>query len=176
MHRVSGCWDLNGVFKRLSVVAIKITREPTIEEIQWAFTTVLADVTGGSAIKPAVAVFSFNSYMDPDPYEWQPVRLAIQEIFNAGGSVTVSSGNGARAGRRQLVDTLPAAWSDNSFPLIVAGAVDDFGTPAPFSQGGGHVTTWAPGVEVQCAAKGNDLQLANGTSYSNGMVRKCTFL
>lgn len=84
----------------------------------------------------------------------------------------MSSGNHALDNKD--VDTLPAGWADAVFPLIVAGSVNNNGILSSFSQGPSHVTTWAPGEDVQCASRRNaqrqNFQLETGTSFSAGMV------
>lgn len=96
-------------------------------------------------------------------------------IFDLGGTIVVPSGNQATTLGRQDVDTLPALWESPAFPLIVVGAVDNMGTITPFSQGPTHVTTWAPGLQVQCARR-YGFRTSSGTSFSTGMVRLRSFL
>ena len=60
---------------------------------------------------------------------------------------------------------MPAIFA-NELPIIVVGAVNNFGYPAAFSQGGPLVTTYGPGVNILCAGIGNnEYHYVEGTSF-----------
>ena len=67
------------------------------------------------------------------------------------------------------MDTYPAMFLSETFPLIVVGAVNNAGRLAEFSQGPNFVTTWAPGDGVVCA-QGQGRRQASDISFSTGMV------
>lgn len=162
----------SGVYKSSKLVVIKIDPILPIKDLYWAFDTVLSDMMNNADANPAVVAFSINSEPNPDLEEWGPIQTAMGKIFNAGGTIVVSSGN--EAADNKDVDTLPAGWADAVSPLIVAGSVNNNGILSSFSQGPSHVTAWAPGEDVQCASRRNsqrqDFQSKTGTSFSTKMV------
>lgn len=160
----------NGVYKRSNLAVVKIDPSITIREFVWAFDNVLTDITSGGRVKPAVVIFPVVSEDDPDEAAWDEVKNSMQLIIDRGGSIVVSAGNLRSGNQRQDVDTFPALWAENTFPIIVAGAVNNVGVPWSGSQGGPHVTTWAPGVQVRCAARRSAYRKATGTSVASGMV------
>jgi len=169
----------NGVYKNVidsrmraetsKVVVVKVDLKLPLGEILWAFSAVRTDIMDSPTTQPAVIAYPWTSY-HADPVPWLTVKTYFQEIFDLGGTIIVPSGNDAETpGRQADVDTLPAGWESSTFPLVVVGAVDNTGSPAPFSQGPTHVTVWAPGVDVQCAKRGG-FRTGSGTSQSAGMV------
>lgn len=151
------------------MVVVKVDLKLTLGEILWAFSVIRTDIRDSLTLQPAVIAYPWTSY-HADPVPWLTVKNYIQEIFDLGGTIILPSGNDAQTpGTQADVDTLPAGWENPTFPLIVVGAVDNTGNPAPFSQGPSHVTVWAPGVDVQCA-KRYGFRIGSGTSQSAGMV------
>lgn len=162
---------INGVSKSSQLIMLKINY--TDDEVNWAFNKVWEDITKNRRSGKSVVVF---------PAAWPPtfdfsgfndVRQTIQELFDINAVVVVPSGNYGDEKGRQDVDTLPGLWESKYFPLIVVGAVDDNGNIPTFSQGGSHVTTWAPGVQLSCS--GHDrpgTSHGSGTSFSTPMVSK----
>lgn len=165
--------SINGVCKHSDLVVVKTTLLE--EDLTWAFDAVLTEIKSNKQLsnpQPAVVVFAGNSDPDPDVYPWFSVRMTMENMFEEDAVVVVSSGNNAPV--RRDVDTLPAMWADVTFPLIVAGSVNNAGVESVFSQGLNYVTVWAPGENVQCAAR-NDFRKATGTSFATGMVSFHTF-
>ncbi|KAL6719415.1 hypothetical protein ACLMJK_003655 [Lecanora helva] len=163
---------INGVYKSSKLVVVKINPALPIDELVSGFDEVLLDIRDNADSMPPVVMFSlYSTESYPDFALWYPLKRSMQKIFDIGGTIVTLSGNDAEEpGRGRPVDTLPALWADDSFPLIVAGSVDNSGRTASFSQGPNHVTTWAPGVEIQCAARRSTRRLDSGTSFSVGMV------
>lgn len=92
-------------------------------------------------------------------------------LFAEDVTIVVPAGNYGNEQGRSKVDTLPATWESNEFPLVVAGAVDNLFDKGSFSQGPERVTVHAPGVEVRCAKKGQGAAgQSTGTSVASGMV------
>lgn len=137
-------------------------------EILWAFAKIRADIESSPQTVPAVVAYPWTSY-GADPVPWGLVKYNMRAIFDLGGVIVVASGNNPTTPGRQNVDTLPALWESPAFTLIVAGAVNNPGNVADFSQGPSYVTTWAPGVNVQCA-KRYGFRRGSGTSHATGMV------
>ena len=159
--------SMNGVFKgRARVIVLKITEDQF--DVYWAFNEVWSFAKQRST-DPIVVLFPWASGPNDrdEDFPWIRVKPTIQDIFAEGVSIVVASGNEARDPDRQLVDSMPARWAAPSFPLIVAGAVDNLGSRAIFSQRGDLLTTWAPGLNVACAGS---LGIDSGTSFSAGMV------
>ena len=164
---------INGVSKDAQLIVVKTTYPELNSYVAWAFYAVDSDIKyrrqrGG---QPAVVVFAGGANQDSTTYPWLDVGRSMEEIFSQGAAIVVSAGNQARECGRQDVDKIPATWADtdDKFPLIVAGAVDNTGALTPFSQGPTHVTVWAPGCNVQCANRGS-FRKASGTSPAAGMV------
>lgn len=80
----------------------------------------------------------------------------------------VPAGNFAEKSGRSTVDRVQARWASLDFPLVMAGAVDNQGSPASFSQGGSKIISYAPGVNVSCPH--DDVKKFSGTSYAAPMV------
>ena len=95
----------------------------------------------------------------------------MQQITKEDATIVVSAGNYARTPGRKNVRSLPARWASASFPIIVAGSVDNNGAPYLSGQRGPRVTAWAPGVEVVCADRQQSTTKGSGTSVSAGMVK-----
>lgn len=103
-------------------------------------------------------------------YPWSRVKSIMSEMSEADVVVVVPSGNFAEHTHRHDtdVDTFSVLWESSNFPLIAARAVNDQDHLAPFSQGPGLVTVWAPGVDVSCATHGTGSN--SGTRFSTGLV------
>lgn len=168
----------NGVYKNSisvrqknsKVVVVKIDPHLDVGEVLSGFSAVRTDIANNRGVNPAVVVFAINSGPNYIEIQHAATKSVIQQIFNLGGVVVVSSGNKALTQGRQDVDSVPASWEANDFPLIVVGATNNAGAVAPFSQGETHVTVWAPGNPVQCARRYGFYNV-DGTSASAGMVR-----
>lgn len=168
---------INGVSKRSHLVMLKI--DDRASNVIWSFNTAYDDIVAKGRQGRAVIAYP-NTSRNPSPPRFPPspwsfAYAAMRDLFAIDVPVVVPSGNFALEPGRSQVDTLPATLERTDsppFPLIVAGAVDNYGTRAGFSQGPNHVTTWAPGLEVRCAAKGSQrgVQALSGTSFSVGTV------
>ncbi len=168
---------INGVSKRSHLVMVKINEKAS--NVVWAFNTVNDDIVRKGRRGRAVIAYP-NTAKDANQggfpgYPWSNAYAFMKDLFQNDVIVVVPSGNFGAERARSLVDTLPATLeksNDPKFPLIVAGAVDNLGAVPPFSQGPNHVTAWAPGLSVRCAARGSPhgLQAISGTSFSTGTV------
>lgn len=168
---------INGVSKRSHLVMLKIDNRAL--NVIWSFNTALNDIMAKKRQGKAVIAYPNTSTAQSPPgfppYPWSYAYSYMRDLFANDVAIVVPSGNFALKQGRSLVDTLPATMektTDPPFPLIVAGSVNNLGERAEFSQGPNHVTTWAPGEKVRCAAKGNPrgLQEISGTSFSVGNV------
>lgn len=165
---------INGVSKRSHIVLLKIN-DSAINVI-WAFNNALEHIVNNSRQGRAVVAYP-NTARSPSPAgfprrPWSHAHGFMRDLIRNDVVVVVPSGNYAEQRGRASVDTLLATLESPEFPLIVAGAVDNHGGFAPFSQGPNHVTTWASGVRVRCAKKGNSQgsQVLSGTSFSTATV------
>ena len=105
------------------------------------------------------------------------VYQRLEDLIDLGVVVVVPAGNYGQ--RNTFVDTVPAVFTLPSkipgrqpLPLIVAGAVDNRGAEASWSQNtlNGNMV-WAPGVKVACAKRGWNIRPSeSGTSISAAMV------
>ena len=166
---------LNGVSKNSHIIMLKATL--VVSDIVWAFSKALDDITAQNRQKKSVVLFaatSTNGDFSTDAYPWTAIKPIMQSLFDTDVAIVVPSGNSAVAPHRYDVDTLPALWESPIFPLIVVGAVDNTGSLVRFSQGPGHVTVSAPGVDVSCAKKDNPSASGTGTSFSAAMVSSCS--
>ncbi len=101
----------------------------------------------------------------------------MKNLIDLGAVVVVPSGSYGE--RSFLVDTVPAVFASSSgvpgqlpLPLIVAGAVDNRGVEASWSQNTLTNMVRAPGVQVACAKRGWKFRpTETGTTFSAGMVR-----
>ena len=168
----------NGVSKSSELIIVKLalleTGQILDSDLQWAFDEVYDDILTRqeTSKQPIVVIAAFGTTEDPSVSPWPDIKRRMTDIFALGAAIIVPSGNHALdRGRSRNVDEIPALWAnaDPSFPLIVAGAVNNEGVTWPYSQGGNHVTIWAPGDQVQCADRAG-FRRANGTSFATGMV------
>ncbi|KAL6719490.1 hypothetical protein ACLMJK_003730 [Lecanora helva] len=168
----------HGVSKESKILMFKSSQR--LGDILWAFSTIRDTFKSGSreGQKGSVILFtaSARSSSETLPY-WIRIKDIIQELFQAGAIVVVPAGNyvEGKAQSRQI-DTIPALWSNETFPLVVVGAVNHLRWRAPFSQEPKGVTVYAPGENVRCAhhdPSWYDLHLdagVSGTSYAAAMV------
>ena len=164
----------NGVCRNADLVVVKTTLYNS--DIAWVFNAILEDIRTNARsqpFQPSVVIFPINSFANPNPggYPWVDARGYIEQVFQEDVPIVVDAGNRRSGTERQAIDTLPAMWAEDSFPLIVAGSVNNEGVESPFSQGPEHVSIWAPGQPVTCA-KRNGVRPAVGTSYSTGIVSR----
>lgn len=100
---------------------------------------------------------------------WMNMRRDMQTVIDDGdGVIVVAAGNERRDSYRKDVDLLPPLFESQSLPLIVVGSVDESGKQAPSSQGGRHVSIWAPGENIECLR--GDYSHDSGTSFAAAMV------
>ncbi|TEA10396.1 3-alpha-hydroxysteroid dehydrogenase/carbonyl reductase [Colletotrichum sidae] len=100
-------------------------------------------------------------------------RILVRGIVRLDVPVLCAAGNDAQRGYPEP-HSFPALLSAE-LPVIVVGASDDAGGPAPFSQRGDLVTTWALGTDVYCGDTRDlrdlsRLRRQNGTSFAAPLV------
>ncbi len=87
------------------------------------------------------------------------VQAAAEHVFNRGGLVVISAGNGGGSSKK------------GGYPeALFIGAVDGSDRIAPFSDRGPFVDLVAPGVSIQSTAIGAGYRTANGTSFAAPIV------
>ena len=104
--------------------------------------------------KPAVANISISTYPSTSP----AVVTATNNLANAGVFVAVAAGND----NKPACDTSPA----NATGAITVAASDSADNRASFSNYGGCVDVYAPGVSILSAARGGGARFDNGTSMA----------
>ena len=159
---------INGVSKNTFIHVMKTTLR--FSDLLWAFDRILTDMVDSPTTR-VVVLFPATSITPLTPTMiqiWTILRSFISDLTHRGAIIVIPAGNNAK--RSLNVDTFPALFTvdrRDPLPLIVVGAVDDYGARAPFSQTGRLVTVWAPGVDVQCAGRPKG---ASGTAFAAGMV------
>ena len=169
----------NGVSKNSRLVMIKASL--TLADTNWAFAEILDDILLKGRRGKAVMVYprlSIKEYKTSDgvPREWESIKQITPDLMDNDVVVDTCAGNDGTSKTPRW--KIPALWSnasDDSFPLIVAGAVGTTGGYTAMSQGR-HVPdrlVWAPGDSVLCAT-GSVTRVGRGSSFSAGMVMSLT--
>ena len=165
-----------GVSKGTRIIVPKSSTLPG--DITWAWYTVRDDILANHGRRAVIiyaggSVLSYTDHPEMAAVQpWMNMRRDMQQIINDGdGVVVLAAGNERRGSHRKDVDELPACFESRSLPLIVVGSVDEFGNRAPSSQGGPHVSIWAPGENIQCLRYGH-YSRGSGTSFAAAMVRR----
>lgn len=163
---------MNGVAKNINLISIKALNSKG--DVPWAFNALLESVKSNNRQKKAVVLWAATSiarFPDDTSQPWARIKPLMQMLFDEDVTIVVPAGNFGIEPGRGRVDTLPAVWESDAFPLVVAGAVDNRGAKGGFSQGPDRVTVHAPGVEVRCAKVGQGAKgVSTGTSVASGMV------
>ena len=170
----------NGVSKISRLVVVKSSLN--LVDIVWAFQQIVNDVAKRKDKKVVVVLTatmkeSWQSQFFQDA-RFSRLYLRMQNLIRLGAVIVVPSGNYGQ--RSFFADTVPAVFASASripgqqpLPLIVAGAVDNKGAEAPWSQNALNNMVWAPGVKIACIKKGwNIYSTGTGTSFSAAMVRQ----
>ena len=151
-------------------------------DIAWAFQQIVNDVSEHRSRRAVVLLAATTKGpWWPESFQETPfsrLYLRMQNLINLGAVVVVPAGNNGQ--RSFFADTVPAVFASPSkipghqpLPLVVAGAVDNRGAEASWSQNTLTGMVWAPGVKVTCTKKGWNVQpKGTGTSFSAGMVRQ----
>ena len=153
-----------------------------LADIAWAFQRIV-NIAAKQKSPRIVVLLTATTKTPWRPGLFQDARfsrlyLRIENLINLGAVVVVPSGDYGI--ERHFVDTVPAVFASPSqtlgrpsLPLIVAGAVDNKGSEAYFSQMSKTAMIWAPGVNVVCKKRGWSFNPTDtGTSFSAGMVRE----
>ena len=152
-------------------------------DIAWAFQQIVNDVAQLRS-RRVVVLLAATTIEAWRPEAFQDARfsrlyLRMKNLIELGAVIVVPAGDYAQ--RSFFADTVPAVFASPSkipgqqaLPLLVAGAVDNKGAEAPWSQNTlTDSMVWAPGVKVACTKKGWNLRSTEtGTSISAGMVRR----
>ena len=153
----------------------------SVVDIAWAFQQVVNAAAKQKSSRIVVllgattkAPWSGEMFQDA---RFSRLYLRMENLITLGAVVVVPAGDYGQ--RRSLVDTVPAVFAAPSgvpgrpsLPLVIAGAVDNRGVGASWSQTSLGAMTWAPGVNVACTKRGwNFRPTETGTSFSAGMVR-----
>jgi len=97
------------------------------------------------------------------------MKIHIKTLMDNDIPVFFVAGN--RRQGRPNVDTAPAAFEGQDYPLVVVGACDMYGLRAYISQGGSHISLYAPGDSITAQNKDNDNgRKDSGTSYATPLL------
>lgn len=171
-----------GVAKNAKLISV-MTGSHGWREYLWALEDILADLQKHperqkhSVITHSVAYSEDGGCKIATARGDAEVKAAMQALMDMGGVIVAASGNYAdKPGRGHEIDTYPALFAADDFPLIVVGACDAEGNEAPFSQGGSKLTTCALGVSATCFGIDTDADPntpatdVDGTSMTTPMV------
>ena len=169
----------NGVSKTSRLVIVKSSLD--LVDIAWAFQQIVNEVAQ-LRNRRVVVLLAATTMEAWRPEAFQDARFSrlyfrMRNLIELGAVVVVPAGDFGQ--RSFFADTVPAVFASPSklpgqraIPLLVAGAVDNRGAQAPWSQS--TVTNgmvWAPGVKVSCTKKGWGLRSTEtGSSISAAMV------
>lgn len=150
-------------------------------DIAWAFQQIVNNIAKQQSSRVVVLLAAttktpWRSQLLQDA-RFSRLYLRMKNLIDLGAVVVVPSGSYGE--RSFFVDTVPAVFASSSgvpgqlpLPLIVAGAVDNRGVEASWSQSILTDMVRAPGVQVACAKKGWKFRpTETGTTFSAGMVR-----
>ena len=156
-----------GVAKRATLVVAKMARLQLSEMVE-CLELVAKDIRllsrrqKRSVVTMSMAVrFPF----DPNSQIQRRLKARIQDLFDLDVPVIVSSGNDGV--NTPEINSVPAVFADNNFPLIVVGSTNTAGIESSFSQRGPGLTTRAIGEDITCMPKDGSTPRTNdkGTSY-----------
>ena len=157
---------INGVTRANQIIMMKKTEY--MSDTLWAWGEILRRVLQDPNHTMSVVVFPHVGISNPlTARSWSQIKNYMRKLFAADVVIVGVAGNDGAQGS-PVVNTQPSVWEDDTFPMIVAGAVDNNGVLQSFSQGGPHVNAWAPGFQVDCA--GSPKAISSGTSFSAPMV------
>jgi len=153
-----------GVAKRATLVAV-VMADNSMEELLDAIGQIVADLRSRpDRRKRSVVTMSMHGQdFIPGDYTAAELYQAIGQLMGLDVPMVVPAGNGADKGHPN-VDHVPAAFAEESYPLIVAGLVNASGDISQFSQTGPEVTLYAVGEGVQCIMSSNPVQPPNRTT------------
>ncbi len=171
---------INGVSKNSVLVMLKASMD--MADTNWAFAKALDDILVKSRQGKAVVVYPRSSTETPFsdsavPPAWLSVKQLIQDLMDNDVVVVTCAGDD---GTSKIPPwKFPALWSEDNYPLIVAGAVGADGGYTAISQGRNvpNRVVWAPGESVLCATGKPSrsppfTRIGRGSSFSAGMVTR----
>ncbi|KAL2174084.1 serine protease [Thermothelomyces heterothallicus CBS 202.75] len=146
-----------GVAKKATVIAVKVldrlgsgSSSGLVQGLDWAVRDARARGTANRSVINLSVSGSFS----------QAINDAIQAATDAGLTVVAAAGNQGKDAWDQSPASAPSA--------ITVGAIDRHDNRAVFSNWGGSVDIFAPGVDIESAFKNGDSDhiLMNGTSMA----------
>ena len=156
--------------KKIRIVPVKV-RLVDIDFI-WVFRAIHDDIlqrrhAGRGAEPGKVVIWSGWYFPRDDPNQqimyatmWLAMlRLMQDDVVIVGVAGNHFPGDGADT----EIDSVPAVWTSQDFPLIVVGGADRFGEGPYDSKTGDKVTCWSIAQSVECAAEGEQ-----GNTYYEG--------
>jgi hypothetical protein len=165
---------LYGVAKHATLVPVKVI-DALFSDIPEGFREAARHIKEHDRESRSVVVCASGDTRPSDPSDSQQTDMGAlvsvigaRALFDLGVPLILAAGNDRNpdTGERQDVDYWPPNLEAENFPMIVVGAADEKGIRYPHSQGGSHLTTYAPGWEgVQGVLKDGTRGYGTGTSY-----------
>jgi hypothetical protein len=171
--RLSNTVKDNADHSQATLVSVKTGYDS--DEILAGINLILDDIRARPGREHRSVVVVSGGWYEPDKKTYEKVKNDhglqvmygndIRALLELGVPIVCATGNDAQKPGRETIDSLPALFADETTPIINVGAVDSNGERAPFSQGGGQVTIYAPGVDIEILYKYDDQQkIEFGTS------------
>jgi hypothetical protein len=155
------------------VIPVKIY--PEAGDFELAFNLIIKDINARpqrahrSVIVITSAIEDSTTLADAkaDSFARDTFEEPIRALFDLGVPIVCAAGNYGGDPNRQNIDTVPPVYATADFPLINVGAANYDGERLPMSQGGEHLTIYAPGSQVEAQSQ-IDMKAGKFTGTSIG--------
>lgn len=151
----------SGVAKLVTIVPVKTTASTA--DFLWMFRAIHDNIRTrrddddlGEPGKVTVwMTWVMPLYAPANRYVYSMMQQDMLSLMNDDVVIIVPAGNVYNDDPRQAgIDVVPAAWESASFPIIVIGGSDMYGSRPYKSKYGPQIAAWSQGVNVLCAQRG----------------------